>query len=186
MRTEQANIVNGLDVDALKQLVHEAHDPARAMTSWRVSTAWKGGARTDARISGYDIGGRTVAKNFVIRVDEPFELGGANEHPNPQETLLAALNACMSVGYAAVAAIMGVQLTRLEIHTEGDIDLRGFLGVDPNVPAGYPALRCKVIIQGQGTPEQFRKIHETVMATSPNFYNLTRPVPLNAELVIRD
>ena len=49
--------------------------------------------------------GQRVTKDFTIRVDEPYELCGANQFANPQEYLLAALNACMIVGYSAVCAL---------------------------------------------------------------------------------
>ena len=39
-------------------------------------------------------------------------------------------------------------------------------------------------IKGDGTPEQFRKIHETVIQTSPNYFNVSRPIRLDAELVV--
>ena len=60
----------------------------------------------------------------------------------------------------------------------------GFLGIDPLVAPGYESLRCTVRLSGDGTPEQFREIHETVMRTSPNRFNLARPVPIEAELVV--
>ena len=63
-------------------------------------------------------------------------------------------------------------------------DLRGFLGVDPTMARGYENLRYKVRIKGNGTKEQFAEIHEAVMATSPNFHNLSRPVALKATLVV--
>ena len=49
--------------------------------------------------------------------DEPEEILGSNEAPNPQELLMAALNARMTVGYVAGAAKRGISLTRLEIET---------------------------------------------------------------------
>jgi hypothetical protein len=70
------------------------------------------------------------------------------------------------------------------IETEGEIDLRGFLGIDPTVAQGYENLRYKVRIKGNGTKEQFVEFHEVVMATSPNFYNLSRPVALKPTLVV--
>ena len=88
------------------------------------------------------IGGEEVPRRFSFDIDEPYELGGSNAFANPQEYLLAALNACMTVGYVAQCAIRGITLTQLEIETEGEIDLRGFLGIDPTVAAGLrePAL----------------------------------------------
>ena len=87
---------------------------------------------------------------------------GTNQYANPYEHLMSALNGSMIVGYAAVAALMGVKLTKLQIRTSGDIDLRGALGIDPNVTPGIEALEQTVTIAGDGTAEQFRQIHETV------------------------
>jgi hypothetical protein len=88
------------------------------------------------------------------------------------------------VGHAAQCAVRGITLENLAIETEGEIDLRGFLGIDPAVTRGYDDLRYKVRIKGNGTKEQFAEIHEAVMATSPNFHNLSRPVALKPTLVV--
>ena len=180
-----STIVNGIDLDALSALIAGVKDdPAYATTSWRVATSWQGQTRSRAQIESFAIGGETVPRRFAIDIDEPCELGGTDRHANPQEHLLAALNACMTVGYVAQCAVRGIRLERLEIETEGEIDLRGFLGLDPAVPAGYDSLRYTVRIKGSGTREQFAEIHEAVIATSPNFYNLSRPVPLKPTLVV--
>jgi hypothetical protein len=75
-------------------------------------------------------------------------------------------------------------LEKLEIETEGDIDLRGFLGIDSSVPAGYENLRYTVRIKESGTKKEFVEVHNAVMATSPNFYNLARPVSLKPTFVV--
>ena len=110
--------------------------------------------------------------------------GGSNRFPNPQEYLLAALNARMMVGYVAQCAVRGIDLQSLEIETEGEIDLRGFLGIDPAVMPGYEKLRTMVRIKGSATPEEFAEIHQAVLATSPNFHNVSRPVALSPTLVV--
>ena len=125
-----------------------------------------------------------MARRFSIDIDEPCELGGTNRFANPQEYLLAALNACMTVGYVAQCAVRGITLESLEIETEGEIDLRGFLGLDRAVAPGYEQLSYTVRIKGSGTKEEFAEIHKAVMATSPNFYNLSRPVVLKPALVV--
>jgi uncharacterized OsmC-like protein len=117
-------------------------------------------------------------------VDEPFELLGTNTAANPQEMLMTALNACITVGYVVGAAVQGIALEHLEIETRGKLDLRGFLGIDPAVCAGYESIQYTVRIKGDGTPEQFQAIHETVCRTSPNYFNVARPIRLDAELVV--
>lgn len=180
-----STIRNGIDIAALQGCIDGvAARPAEGQTTWRMLSTWKGGTRSDHQVGECTIGSASVPREFVIRTDEPEQLCGTNRYANPQDHLLAALNACMMVGYAALAAHMGITLSKLEVETTGDIDLRGFLGLDPAVPAGYPALKQVVRIAGDGTEAQFAALHAKVQATSPNFYNITRPIPTNSTLVM--
>jgi organic hydroperoxide reductase OsmC/OhrA len=183
--TTESTMLNGVNTDGLRSAAETiAQDPSHAMTHWQVTSHWRGGFRSDTRVTQGAIGGQQIAKDFTIRVDEPLELFGTNQYANPQEHLLAALNACMIVGYSALAALEGIELQALRIETEGDIDLRGFLAIDPTVKPGYDHLRYTVRIKGNGTPEQFEKIHQAVMATSPNYFNLATAIPLRSRLVV--
>jgi len=183
--SRQANIINGIDTEAVKDLINRvANDSKEGLTSWKVSTSWKGGARTETQVDGYHIGGQYIQKDFSISTDEPLELGGTNQAANPQETLMAAFNACMTVGYVVGCAMEGVELEKLRIETEGDIDLRGFLGLDTSVKPGYDEIHYTVYIKGNGTEEQFQKVHETVTATSPNRFNVANPIQLTSEMVM--
>lgn len=184
MTTTQLSTVNGLDLDRIRKLCDQiAADPKNGIAKFGVTTAWKGGTRSETRVESWHLGGKRLAKNFKIQIDEPHELCGDNTQPNPQEYLMAALNACMMVGYVAVAALKGVELESVEIETEGELDLRGFLGLDPSVKPGYDDVHYTVRIKGNGTPQQYAEIHEAVMATSPNRWNIANPIRLNATLV---
>jgi uncharacterized OsmC-like protein len=184
-KTVEPTVVNGINVDDLFALIDGVkREPAKGMTNWRVTTTWQGQARSRAEIESYEIGGKNVPRRFSIDIDEPRELGGSNSFANPQDHLIAALNACMMVGYVAQSAVRGITLQSLAIETDGKIDLRGFLGIDPAVPQGYENLNYTVRIKGNGTKEQFAEIHQAVMATSPNFYNLSRAVALKPALVV--
>lgn len=181
----QQRIVNGIDVEQLRQAIDGvAADAAAGHTAWRVTSTWKGGTRTDHHVDGVEIGGQRIERKFTLKIDEPRELCGTNEFANPQEYLMSAINACMMVGYSAVAALMGIELTKLEVELTGDIDLRGFLGVSDRVSPGYDSLRQTVRIAGGGTEEQFQRLHEVVKATSPNYFNITRAVPTNSTLIV--
>jgi uncharacterized OsmC-like protein len=176
--------VNGLDLNALGDVVEAiGDDPTKAKVSFDVTTRWQGQTRSETTVDGYTIGGAHVTRSHSIVADEPCELLGSDGAANPQELLMAAINACMTVGYVAGAALKGITLDKLEIRTTGTLDLRGFLGLDDSVPPGYEAIDYEVSIGGDGTPEQFQEIHQTVMKTSPNYFNLNRPVRLNGTLV---
>ena len=177
--------VNGLDMAALRHTIREIErDPARGQVEFRARLEWKGRTRSRTAVESYSIAGQRVHRHFTIDADEPFELLGRNTAPNPQELLMAALVACLSVGYVTVAALRGVTLETLAIEISGRLDLRGLLGIDASVPAGYDTLHCAVRIKGAGTAAQLQEIHDAVMRTSPNYFNLSRAVNIDARLVV--
>ncbi|WP_254514652.1 OsmC family protein [Novosphingobium sp. G106] len=179
------NVVNGLDLEALNGVVGEIQqDASKALVRFSVATRWTGQTGSKTTVKGYEIAGEQVAREFEIEADEPHELLGTNQAPNPQELLMAAVNACMTVGYVAGASLRGITLSRLEIDTTGQLDLRGFLGLDDGVPPGYEQIDYTVRIAGDGTPEQFDEIHAAVMKTSPNYFNIARPIRMNGKLQV--
>jgi len=185
VQTNEPNIVNGINVDDLFAMIESVNgDASKAETIWRVATTWEGQTRTRAEVEGFSIGGQDVSRRFTIDIDEPRELCGTDQSANPQEHLIAALNACIVVGYVAQCAVRGITLESLRIETEGEIDLRGFLGLDPQVANGYENLRYTIHIKGNGTEQQFVEVHDVVMATSPNVYNLANAVTLKSTLVV--
>ena len=177
--------VNGLDLAALGEMVEAIEkDPAQAKASFEVATRWAGQTRSETVVEGFTLGGKRYERQHRIVADEPCELLGTDSAPNPQELLMAAFNACIMVGYVAGAATKGVRLDSVEIRTRGTLDLRGFLGLSDQVAPGYEAIDYDVRIRGDGTAEQFEEIHQTVMKTSPNYFNFSRPIRMNGSLHI--
>ena len=177
--------VNGLDLQALGEVVEAiGKDPTEAIVGFNVTTRWAGQTRSETTVEGFTMGGERIARSHKIVADEPRELLGSDSAPNPQELLMAALNACMMVGYVAGAAVKGINLSSVEIETRGELDLRGFLGLSDTVPPGYENIDYEVRIKGDGSPEEFEEIHRGVMATSPNYFNIGRPIRLNGSLSV--
>jgi uncharacterized OsmC-like protein len=71
-------------------------------------------------------------------------IGGMHDAPNPGDLLCAALAACEDGTIRMIANLLGVELTELEVEVSGELDVRGCLGVDPDVRVGFEALECKV------------------------------------------
>src|SRR5947207_16004483 len=115
-KTAESTVVNGIDVDDLFALIEGVRrEPAKGKTSWHVATTWQGQARSRAQIESFEMAGERVPRRFSIDIDEPRALGGSDRFANPQEHLIAALNACMIVGYVAQCAVRGITLESLEI-----------------------------------------------------------------------
>ena len=175
--------VNGLDLAALGEVVEAIEqDPRQAQVGFDVVTRWTGQTRSETTVSGFTMAGERITRTHKIIADEPCELLGGDSAPNPQELLMTAFNACITVGYVAGASLKGITLEALEIRTRGELDLRGFLGLSDEVPPGYESIAYDVRIKGDGSPEQFEEIHQTVMKTSPNYFNISRPIRLTGTL----
>jgi uncharacterized OsmC-like protein len=104
-----------------------------------------GGNRNCTTISGFYGAKQEIAhkQKFELLADEPPILAGHDDGANPVEHLLNALAACVTTSMVAHAAVRGIHIEELESELEGDIDLRGFLGLSDEVPKGYTDIRIK-------------------------------------------
>lgn len=175
--------VNGIDLAAVSEAVDAIEkDKSQAQATFEVTTRWAGQTRSESVVEAFTLGGERLERQHRILADEPCELFGTDSAPNPQELLMAAFNACIMVGYVANAALKGIRLDSVEIRTRGTLDLRGFLGLSDQVPPGYESVEYDVFIKGDASSADFLEIHQNVMKTSPNYFNLNRPIRLNGTI----
>lgn len=183
--TPQPGNINGVDTEELFSKIDMLKEnPQMAQSHWQAKTTWQGGSVSETHVTSWALGGEENPQDFTIKIDEPVELLGSGQAPNPQQVLMAAINSCILNTYVVNAAVRGVHLESLEIDIEGDIDLRGYLGIDESITKGYEEINYTVRVRGDGTREQFEEIHEAATSHSPNFYTVTHPVPINGRLVI--
>lgn len=182
-----SNTVNGIDVSELQAFAQQVgSNPAKASVRFNVKTRWEHQTRSVATVSHYELGGERHARHFEIAADEPVELLGTDTAPNPQELLMAALNACLSVGYAANAAAMGITLHSLEIETEGQLDLRGFLGLDAAINPGYDEVAYVVRLRTDASRDRVEQLHHIATTTSVNLANFSKAIRMVHKLEILD
>jgi uncharacterized OsmC-like protein len=177
--------LNGLAPALIEQAVTGiGADPAAASCTFRARTTWQGALRTRTDVESYELGGKRIPHVHRIFTDEPIDLLGTEQAPNPQDLLLAALSGCMTVGFVVGATMAGLRIDSLQIETECPLDLRGAFGIDPAVKPGAEKISYTIRVKGSGTPEQFEAVHQQMMATSPNRYHLTAPIPLESKLIV--
>ncbi|MFT2158100.1 OsmC family protein [Pseudomonas putida] len=182
-----SNNLNGIDVAALQQFAQSVTEsPAVGEARFNVKTKWEHQTRTVATVNYYSLGGENYQRHFEIAADEPEQLLGANSAPNPQELLMAALNACLSVGYVANAAAMGIKVNSLEIEADGKLDLRGFLGLNESVNPGYDEVSYIVRIDTDAPKERVEELHKVVTKTSVNLANFSKAIRMIPTLEVRN
>ena len=88
-------------------------------------------------------------------------VGGSGTAACSGDMLLGALSACAQLTCQMVASAMGIPTERLEVTVEGDLDLRGTLGIARDVPVGFESIRLQFAINApSATPEQIRSLKE--------------------------
>jgi len=173
-----ATMVNGLETEKLMQVVETVKQNWQVgKTVWKASTDWKGGFQVETR-----------SREFAARMDEPDMLCGTNTAANPVEMVLQAYGACLTIGYAMNAAVRGIRIQDLKIDLEGEIDLPGFLGLEPpekygmdKLP-GFKNITAKVKIKADADAKALADLNEQVVRTSPVGLTLSRPVKVNVTL----
>ncbi len=125
----------------------------------------------------------TTARGHEVAADEPRSFGGGDTAQSPVELLLTSLATCQAVTYRLWAAELGVAVERIGVEVEGDLDLRGFLGI-ADVPAGYAAVRMVVTLEGPETGDRYRELADAVDRHCPVYDVLARPVAVERELRI--
>ncbi|AZV59419.1 OsmC family protein [Peribacillus frigoritolerans] len=179
--------INGINVPALKSYIEEVkQNPKNAMIDYKVNLQWQGGTKSKVTTKGIQLGDQSLERNFSFIIDEPEQILGENTNPTPQEYLLGGMGACMIVGYSVGASVMGITLDKLEIDLEAGLDLRGFLEVDPEAPIGFKDVNYTIRVKGNGTKEQYEKIHQTVIKASPNLATIANAITIVPEMVIED
>lgn len=186
MATTERTIVNGVDVSALEGAVEAiSEDSDVGMFTFRAETEWQDALKCVTTIDEFDQAGESIhSREFTLQGDEPEQILGERTGPNAVELLLGALGSCLSVGYAANAAAMGIELDEMRFEMEGDIDLRGFLGISEDVRPGYESITCTVYMDADATEDELAELREHVEATSPLVDAITNEVPLETRLVV--
>ena len=115
-------------------------------------------------------------------VDEPPQIGGEDAGPNPIELVLAALGTCQEITWRAFATAMGIPLNGVAVEVHGDIDLRGFFGLDDTVRAGFRGIEATVRVDSPASDADLARLQAAVNAHCPVLDMLTVPVPVDLRL----
>ena len=163
-----------MDLRSLQKPLKEQYrnDPQTS----RITLRAKGG-QTDAPIScSVDIG------RAIYNAEAHRGVGGAGTGACSGDLLLGALAACAQITCQMVAAAMGIPNGRIEVRVEGDLDLRGTLGIAKDLPVGFEKIRLQFDVAApEATPEQLRALREKTEQYCVVMQTLMHPPMLESE-----
>lgn len=174
--------MNGVDTPTLLATINAVGaQPELAKFQFRAKSRWIAGTHSESVMSGFSGAGGEHKHIVPYRAtgDHPAVLCGADAGPTPVEWLLHALASCITAGIANIAAARGIKLHKVEATVEGDIDLRGILGLSKEVRNGYQGVKISFEIDGDAPREQLEQIVMQSKARSAVFDVLTNGVPVS-------
>lgn len=177
--------LNGVDTPTLINTINfVAGQPELAGFQFRAVNEWIEGTYSRTSMSGF-FGAGSEQKHitsYFADGDHPTVLCGGDRAPTPVEWLLHALATCLTAGIGNIAAARGVKLSSVRSFVEGDIDLRGILGISDEVRNGYRNVTIRFEIEGDAPREKLQQILDQARARSAVFDVLTNGVPVSVEM----
>ena len=174
--------MNGVDTPTLFATIHAVREqPELARFTFRASNQWLKGTHSRGRCEAFDGAGGTHQhlSEYGFDADHPEVLVGTGMGPTPVEFLLHGLAACLTAGIGNIASARGIELESVESTIEGNIDLRGILGLSDDVRNGYQDIQANFRIKGNAPADELEKIVAQSMARSAVYDVLTNGVPIS-------
>jgi uncharacterized OsmC-like protein len=174
--------LNGVDTPTLFTTINAVGaDPELAKFQFRAKSRWISGTHSESTMHGFfGAGGEhTHATPYTAASDHPGVLCGADAAPAPVEWVLHAVASCLAAGVGNIAAARGIKLNYVESTVEGDIDLRGLLGLSNEVRNGYQRIAVSFEIDGEASADQLQQVVMQSKARSAVFDILTHGVPVS-------
>lgn len=158
-----AKFVNGVNIDQLFATIEQVKSELKiAAFNFRAHNLWIDGTHNRATVKEFygALQEDTTRAPITFEIDEPSVLCGNNLGANPVEYLLVALSGCLTTSLIAHAAAQGTSIRKVESSYDGDLDLRGFLGLSDDVPVGYQRINIRFKIDAELSEEQKAQLVE--------------------------
>jgi uncharacterized OsmC-like protein len=183
---------NGVDTETLFATIDAVRQqPEAARFQFRTVTEWVSGTQSRGHFPGFFGAGQEHvhaspgAGDAVIDADHPAVLVGTDQGPTPAELLLNALGACLTAGLGNIAAARGVDLHGVTCRVEGNIDLRGILGIDPCVRNGFSDITVTFEVSGDAEADKLAALVDQSRARSAVFDVLTNGTRVDVRVAPR-
>lgn len=188
MQPETApQVINGVDVSKLHGTIEAIKQtPSLATFRFRTVNRWQGGGLNQTTVKAtYGAGQEFPERDgkFSMQADEPPVLLSGDKAANPVEHLLHALASCVTTSMVYHAAARGIPLDAVESELEGELDLHGFLGLDPKVRKGFKSITMNVRLTGSLSEAQKQEVLALASQFSPVYDMVTNPVPVTLKLL---
>ena len=185
MSVTDSPVDNGVNVGALLE-AREALSgaPEAAQFQWRATCEWVNGTHSHSSVEGFfGLGGEQSHKTqFEYDADHPELFASEDKGATPVEYVLVGLASCLTAGIAAVAQNRQIQLRSVKATLEGQMDVQGILGIDPDVRNGFSDIKVHFDIDADATPDEIKALVAQSQKRSAVFDAVANPTNITVEV----
>ena len=175
--------VNGVTVSTVMGIVGAIEeDSENAHFQFRLNNHWVDGGLNRSRVQEYFALGHedeTRTEPFIVDADEPCVNSGGDSSPNPMEFVLHSLASCLTSTLVYHAAVQGIEIESVESSLEGDMDVRGMLGMSEESRKAFNAVRVRMQVKGAADAETLKEL----ALFSPVYDIVSNSLPVEFDLV---
>ena len=154
--------INGVDTGTVFGLIESIEeDKDNANFQFRLNNHWVDGGLNRSCIQEYFADGRedeTRTEPFIVDSDEPKISSGGDTAPNPMEYVLHSLAGCLTSTMVYHAAVQGIEIESVESSLEGDMDVRGMLGLSDDARKAYNKVRVLMRVKSAASAETLKEL----------------------------
>lgn len=176
---------NGVNVGALLDARDQLTGaPAAAQFQWRATCEWQNGTHSNSTVEGFfGLGDEQRHRTrYAFDVDHPEIFASEDNGATPVEYVLVGLAGCLTAGVAAVAQNREIQLRKVSATIEGDMDVRGILGIDTDVRNGFSGIKVTYHIDADATPAEIKALVAQSQKRSAVYDIITNPTDVRVEV----
>jgi uncharacterized OsmC-like protein len=185
MTTTDSPVENGVNVEALlgaREALSAA--PEAAQFTWRASCTWRNGTHSRSTVAGFTgLGGEQQHRTtYEFDVDHPECFASEDNGATPVEFVLVGLAGCLTAGVASVAQLRGIQLRSVTAAIEGDMNILGILGGDPDARNGFEGVTVRFTIDADASRDDVAALIAQSQKRSAVFDIVANPTKVLVEL----
>ncbi|TAI49571.1 OsmC family protein [Flagellimonas allohymeniacidonis] len=156
------SLINSIDLSEISRIIETiTENPKAAQLRLGIKSQWRNSGHHAYICKIYQSSfyeDFEMAKLLYVNTRRPNMKLGRNEWSRPVKSVLENMAISITTTLLIHAASRGISLTKVGVIIEGELDMRGFLGLDDSIRSGYQDIAVQLEIDGALNQAQAKEL----------------------------